>query len=57
MVYIDIEARTLNVDVSEEEFARRKGKLEAYCQARHRVAAAFPKTVYLCTPRRYRLLG
>lgn len=24
MVYIDIEARTLNVDVSEEEFARRK---------------------------------
>lgn len=57
MVYIDIEARTLNVDVSEEEFARPQAKLEACCQARHRVAAAFPQAVYLCTPRRYRLLG
>ena len=52
MVYIDIKCRCERGGVRPPQ-----GKLEACCQARHRVAAAFPQAVYLCTPRRYRLLG
>ena len=58
MVYIDIEARTLNVDVSEEEFARRKQSWKPVVKpATGWLQAPLPQAVYLCTPRRYRLLG